>query len=81
MANRYASLHAKIAANPAPIDACISEMVSEIERFAAYRLREITQGRKHPNWGAEKLYRLRSAMIYLQRLRDQQTAATTERAA
>lgn len=75
MANRYAELHAQIAANPAPIDDCIREVVSEIERFAAYRLREIGHRRKHPHWGAEKLYRLRSTLIHLQRLRDEQTAA------
>jgi hypothetical protein len=75
MANRYADLHARIAANPAPVDDCIREVVSEIERFAAYRVREIEHGRKHPHWGAEKLYRLRSTLIYLQRLRDEQAAA------
>ena len=75
MANRYAELHAQIKANPAPIGACISEVISEIERFANYRQREIDTGRKHPNWGAEKLFRLRSTLIHLQSLQEQQRTA------
>jgi hypothetical protein len=81
VANRYAELHERIAAHPAPIEDCIRETVSQIEQFAAYRLREISHGRKHPHWGAEKLYRLRSTLIHLQRLQAQQPAAITETAA
>ncbi|HCZ48672.1 MAG TPA: hypothetical protein DCZ11_06675 [Gammaproteobacteria bacterium] len=81
MANRYADVHNRIAANPAPIDRCVRRLVSEIERFARHRDRMIACGEWHPHQGAEQLYELRSTLIHLQRLQQQERAAPTEHAA